>query len=98
MENQAYTIARTRVKKIKSFYSHLIVFVAVNLLIVYINITNLPENESYFQFKNFITFTFWGIGLLAHALTLFLPNLLFKNWEKKKINEILEKQKKNNWE
>ena len=48
----------------------------------------------FFQFKNFFTATFWGIGLAAHAVTVFLPRVNFiKKWEDKKIKELMDKQK-----
>lgn len=87
-----YENAKKMVVKIKKFYKHLLIFIIVNLFVVYINVSTLTENESYFQFKNFITFTFWGLGLLAHGLATFYPNFIFSNeWEENKIKEILNK-------
>lgn len=89
---ERYQIAVKRVKRIKGFYTHAIIFAVVNLVFVYINFQNLNEGESYFQWRNFITFSFWGIGLLAHAGSVFLPSLIFgKNWESKKIKELMDK-------
>ena len=52
--------------------------------------------ETYFQFKNFMTAFFWGIGLLAHGLTVFVPNwIMGQNWEERKIKEFMEKEKNN---
>src|SRR5690554_7397033 len=66
-----YEIARKRVKKIKEFYTHLAVYICVNIFIIFINISDLKQGESYFQPKNFMTAFFWGIGLVAHALSVF---------------------------
>jgi hypothetical protein len=89
---ERYQIAARRVKRIKGFYTHALIFTLVNLVFVYINFHNLEEGESYFQWRNFITFSFWGIGLLAHAGSVFLPSLIFgKNWESKKIRALMEK-------
>ncbi|MDP2088299.1 MAG: 2TM domain-containing protein [Flavobacteriaceae bacterium] len=91
--------ALKRVKKIKGFYIHTIVYVVINLMIVIVNIQNLDEGEHYFQFRNFTTLFFWGIGLLAHGLSVFLPNLfLGKKWEERKIKELMEKEKNSKWE
>ena len=99
MDNFEYETAKKHVKKIKGFYSHLIVFIAVNIMIIFLNLNNLDEGESYFRFKNFMTFTFWGIGLLAHGLSVFGSNLLFNSkWEEKKIKEFMEEEKQNKWE
>ena len=89
-----YLEARRRVKKLKGFYTHLAIYVLVNLLSVFINIQDLKPGESYFQYKNFITLFFWGIGLVAHGLSVFVPQfVLGKDWEDKKIKEFTEKYK-----
>lgn len=85
--------AKKRVKKIKGFYSHLLVYVVINLMIVVVNINNLEPGESYFHYENFFTLFFWGIGLAVHGLSVFLPNfILGKNWEERKINEIMKRE------
>jgi hypothetical protein len=90
---ERYEIAARRVKRIKGFYTHALIFTIVNLIFVYFNFQNLEEGESYFQWRNFITFSFWGIGLLSHACSVFLPSLIFgKNWESKKIKELMDKE------
>ncbi len=94
-----YQEAIKRVKKLKGFYTHTIVYILVNILIFFLNVNNLEQGESYFQFKNFMTAFFWGIGLLAHGLSTFLPYfILGKDWEERKIKELMEKEKANKWE
>ncbi len=94
-----YQEALKRVKKIKGFYTHAIVYVFVNIMIVFINVKNLDPGETYFQFKNFMTAFFWGIGLVAHGLSVFVPNwIMGQNWEERKIKEFMEKEKANKWE
>ncbi|WP_309642380.1 2TM domain-containing protein [Flavobacterium sp.] len=94
-----YQEALKRVKKIKGFYTHLIVFIVVNIMIIIVNIQNLKAGESYFHWHNFTTVFFWGIGLLGHALSVFLPTVLLgKNWEEKKIKQLMDQEKNNKWE
>ena len=94
-----YQEAKKRIKKIKGFYTHLAVYVVINIMIIIVNIQSLDANETYFQKENFFTAFFWGIGLAAHASSTFLPNwFLGKNWEQKKIKEFMEKEKNNKWE
>ena len=94
-----YQEALKRVKKLKGFYTHSIVYIFINILIFFLNVKNLEQGESYFQYKNFMTAFFWGIGLLAHALSTFLPYfILGKDWEERKIKELMEKEKANKWE
>lgn len=98
-EEIKYQEALKRVKKIKGFYSHATVYIFVNILIIFLNVRNLEEGESYFQFKNFLTAFFWGIGLLSHALSVFVPTWFLGNkWEERKIKEFMEKEKQNKWE
>nr|WP_321246576.1 2TM domain-containing protein [uncultured Psychroserpens sp.] len=92
IHKERYQIAAKRVKRIKGFYTHALIYTIVNLVFVYINFQNLEDGESYFQWRNFITFSFWGVGLLSHAASVFLPSLIFgKNWESKKIKELMDK-------
>lgn len=93
-----YREAQKRVKKIKGFYTHLMVFVVINLMIIVVNYRELPKGES-LHWYHFSTFFFWGIGLVAHALSVFLPTfLLGKNWEQRKIQQLMDREKNNQWE
>ena len=61
--------------------------------------TNLEANEAFFTFHNFSTAFYWGIGLVAHGATVFVPNFAFgKEWEDKKMKQFMEKEKNNKWE
>lgn len=94
-EQMQYEKALKRVKKIKGFYTHLLVYIVINLMIIIVNIQDLDKGESYFQFENFFTAFFWGIGLATHALSVFGTDLFLGNdWENKKIKELMEKEKK----
>lgn len=98
-EQERYERAKKRVKRIRGFYTHALVYVVINMIIVIINVQQLDEGESYFQWQNFITLFSWGIGLLAHGLSVFMPDLILgKNWEEKKIKELIDKDKNNQWE
>jgi hypothetical protein len=94
-----YQEALKRVKKIKGFYTHAIVYVIINLMIVIVNYQDLEPGESYFQYKNFTTLFFWGIGLVAHGFSVFVPQwFLGNNWEERKIKELMDKEKNSKWE
>src|SRR5690606_22215551 len=96
IEQERYQRAAKQVKKIKGFYSHALVYIVINIMIVIINIQNLDPGESYFHWHNFITLFFWGIGLLAHGLSVFIPTMVMgKDWEERKIREYMEKSKNN---
>jgi hypothetical protein len=95
-----YEEAVKRVKKLKGFYTHAIVYVVINIMVVIANIQNYEPDESFFQFKTFMTAFFWGIGLLAHGMSTFVPYLILgKDWEERKIKELMEKERNaNQWE
>ena len=95
IEKERYERAAKRVKRIRGFYIHALIYVVVNIMIVILNIQNLDAGESYFQWHNFFTLFFWGIGLLAHGLSVFIPNIILgKDWEERKIKELMNDEKK----
>jgi hypothetical protein len=69
-------------------------------MVIIANVQNDETGESFFQFKTFMTAFFWGIGLLAHAMGTFIPYfILGKDWEERKINQLMEQERKGNkWE
>ncbi|HNQ26984.1 MAG TPA: 2TM domain-containing protein [Aquaticitalea sp.] len=98
-EQDRYDRAVKKVKQIKGFYSHLLVYIVINLMIFVLNVQDLEPGESYFQWQNFLTLFFWGIGLLAHGLSVFIPDIILgKGWEERKIKEYMDKHKNQQWE
>ncbi len=96
--DERYNLAYKRVKRIKGFYTHLVIFIVVNSIVI-INNSFQSSNTFLWSWKNFSTALFWGIGLLAHGLSVFGRNIFFgKNWEEKKIQELMEKDKSEKWE
>ena len=94
-----YAAAQREVKRLKGFYTYLIVYIVINIMIVFVNIRDLDPGESYFKIENFFTALVWGIVIVAHGFTVFLPNWIFgRNWEEKKIRELMEKEKSEKWE
>lgn len=94
-----YARAKKRVEKIKGFYVHFAVYVVVNLFLSGIIIYGLTydEGNSYSDaFSNFgvySTWIFWGIGVVFHWLGVFgFDSMLGKNWEEKKLREIMDKE------
>ena len=86
-----YLEAQKRVKKLKGFYIHATVYVLVNLFII---ADNVKKGMDLADMNNYWTAIFWGVGLLGHGLSVFLPTfILGKNWEEKKIKELMEKYK-----
>ncbi|NGX61518.1 MAG: hypothetical protein K940chlam9_01004 [Chlamydiae bacterium] len=89
-EEKRYKEAQSRVRKMKSFYQDLVTFVWVNILLLVINLIFSPK-VLWFYWVALI----WGIVLIARALNTFTikDRFLGKEWEEKKIDEILKKEK-----
>ena len=94
-EAERYYQALKKVKEIKEFYQHLAVFLLCNLIVIVVNLMTSP---GYLWFIWCVSG--WGLGLILHGLSVFnLPPFFNKEWEERKIREILEKEKKTqNWE
>jgi hypothetical protein len=92
MENQeAYQRARGRLEAKFGFYIHLSVYIAVNILLI---IINLLTSTKYIWFK--WPLLGWGIGVLFHALGVFVfygrSSIKEKMIEKEMNKETLKKQ------
>ena len=98
--DERYNLAFKRVKRIKGFYIHTLVYLFVNAFIIISNFLRSEKGiEVFFEWETFITAFFWGIGLLAHGLSVFGRNIFFgQNWEERKIQEFMEKEKSEKWE
>jgi len=97
-ENISYKAAQKRVKDIKGFYIHLVVYLFVNVAIFVVSTQNEGFMNGLSRLSNYSTIFFWGIGLFAHWASVFGPGFLFgKKWEEKKIKELMDKDKKQIW-
>ena len=89
-DEEVYRIARQRVEEKKGFYTHLIVYICVNILLVLI---------WFFTGAGFPWFIFplcgWGIGLLFHCLGVFVFSKGNSAWEKREIEKEIERLKRN---
>lgn len=100
-EEELYKVAKKRIKEIKGFYIHLMAYIFVNGFLLFINKKISINNFSNIELQDFSLMFFWGIGLFAHWIGVFGTKLfLGKEWEEKKIKELMEKEKqyRNKWE
>jgi 2TM domain len=88
---EKYQKAKKQVEEIKGFYTHLVVYVLVMILLVFINLKYSPEHLWFIY-----SMSGWGLGLLGHASKVFgwFP-FLGKDWEERKLKQFLEEEKKN---
>ncbi len=94
--NLKYIKAKNRVEKIKRFYSHLAIYVVVNLIITGFKISdNLNDWDAFtsalLSFDVLFTWLIWGVVLLMHLLSLRFGLA----WEERKIEEFMNKELSN---
>lgn len=97
-QEQNYIKAKKRVKDIKGFYVHLIVYIIINIFISGVIIYGLMVSGDSFSeilsnFGVYSTWLFWGIGMFFHWLGVFgFKSIGFgKDWEERKIKEMMDK-------
>ena len=105
-DDESYNIAYRKVKRIKGFYAHLRIYIIVNAIIIVTNLNRdiFGKDIIYNGLSNWHTYStafYWGIALLIHGLSVFGRDWFFSaDWEKKKIQEYMDKEKgnTNKWE
>jgi len=84
-ENNKYIRAVERVGKIKEFYQNIITYLIMIPVFIFINLRFSPQFH-WFWFPMFG----WGIGVLFHGLEAYNYSFfLGRNWEEKKIKEMM---------
>lgn len=97
-EEARYERAKKRVRAVSGFYKHLTVYIIVNICLLAIKYFN-GEGKGFDEFSTYSTPFFWGIGLAFHAMGVFYNHVFFgRNWEDRKIRELMEKDKQQKWE
>jgi hypothetical protein len=92
-EHERYERAVRHVKKIKGFYSHLLVYLLVNVFMIFGSVYVHDNSDRLFQIQTYYTALFWGVGLLAHGLSVFGISLfLSEQWEENKIKKLMDKE------
>ena len=89
MENDKFRKAQARVRQLKGFYSNLISYIVINLVLVVINLVTSPDALWFYWVS-----IFWGIAILIEAVHVFTikGKFLGKQWEEKKVKELMEKE------
>lgn len=94
----SYKAAQKRVKDIKGFYVHLIVYLFINTAILIVTTRGEGLIKGLGDISSYSTIFFWGIGLLAHWASVFGSGFIFgKKWEERKIKELMNREKKQIW-
>ena len=86
MDEEKYNKAKKRVEEIKGFYSHLIAYVVVNIILFLVDLFTSPGTWWFFW-----PLLGWGIGLFFHGMGVFVfSKFPGKNWENRKIEQIVK--------
>jgi len=92
-EQNIYLKAQKRVEDLKGFYGNLTMYIIIISGLAILNLVTYPK---YLWF--FYPAIGWGIGVVIHGMSVFnyMP-FLGSNWEEKKIQELLDKDKSDKW-
>ena len=83
--SERYEAARRQVRKQKGFWIHLAAFLVANAAMAALNLVKTPDKLWFYW-----VILGWGAGVVLHALLVFGGGIA-KNWEEKKIQEILKR-------
>ncbi|WP_222984525.1 2TM domain-containing protein [Flagellimonas meishanensis] len=87
MDEYKYKRAKQKVRCIKSFHVHLLVYIVVITFLAFINVMTADYLWVFFPALG------WGLGLIGHWLHVYGADyILGANWEKRKIRELMDKE------
>jgi predicted membrane channel-forming protein YqfA (hemolysin III family) len=87
-----YKKAKRKVKEIKEFYQHLLIYIVVVGSLVALNAFTVGLSQGVWWVQ-WVVFG-WGIGIIGHWVSVFgFMGMMGSEWEEKKIQELIEKEK-----
>ena len=97
--DKSYLRAKKRIEKLKKYYSHVSIYLFVNIVLSSIKVyKDLERGDSFaeaiFEGNNFSLWFWWGIAIAFHTYNTFSVSLLFmnKDCEDKKIKEYMNEK------
>lgn len=84
-----YQAARRQVRRLRGFYAHLSVYLAVNAGLLIINLFSAPG-------RLWVVWPLagWGIAIAIHGASVFLGDRLCgREWEERKMQELLRRDR-----
>ncbi|WP_166922083.1 2TM domain-containing protein [Flavobacterium poyangense] len=99
--DENFSIAYRKMRRIKGFYSHLKIFIIVNVIIIVANLNRDLfgrgadiYDSGLLDWRTYSTAIFWGIGLFFHGFSVFGEDLFFSHeWQQKKIQKYMDKER-----
>ncbi len=88
-----YLKAQKKVEDLKGFYGNLTSYIVVNTGLLILNLITSPNHLWFFY-----PLLGWGIGVAIHGMSVFnyMP-FLNRDWEEKKIQELMKKDQTDQW-
>ncbi len=98
--------AKKRVEELKKFYTHVRVYIVINILILLLRGSLLdflmgktdtynPGFSHWIDLNVLLTPFLWGIGLLIHGICVYRYKFSFlKDWEERQIRKFMEEEDK----
>lgn len=94
-----YDQAVYRVAQIRRFYVHLFLFGIVLGIYILKNYFGVQLNFILFEIIDLTVVSIWALVIAIKTVNLFSGELLFgKNWENRKMDEFMGKEKTTKWE
>jgi len=88
-KDESYIEAKKKVKIIRGFYIHLGIFLLVNTIVLLV-LSMIESNVD--MFWEYYPIAGWGIAIALHYFLVFGFDYVFgKNWEERKISELIDK-------
>ena len=93
-KTKKYIEAKQRVRSIRGFYIHLIIFIAGSLSIASLLFWIDPgEYAVFWTWLILSTIISWFVGICIHAWSVFGSRIFFsKNWEERKMQEYIDRE------
>lgn len=100
LEEERFLQAQKRIKNIKGFYTHLLIYL-IAIIIWILILVNLNEVSNSLQYGFWgmgyglvAMALFWGVGIVFHWFQVFGKEFIFsKDWEKRKVKELMDNDK-----
>ncbi len=96
IEEQARERARKRVRELRDFFGHLLIYVFVNTILVIVDIADGSAGGDTFIGLNWAYWPIigWGLFVMVHALQVFvLGGRAADRYEQRKVDEYLERER-----
>ncbi|MEY8848870.1 2TM domain-containing protein [Psychroserpens sp. XS_ASV72] len=92
-EKQKYLAAKKKVKRLQTFYLHLMLYVIAMALLAYNFYIMTGPYQSEITALNIAIMVLWTLFIIIHAWSVYKGKLFFsKRWEDKKIESILKEK------